>query len=222
MAKKKKDEAEIEISANGSEPIIVTAESLERAAKSIYTKNESSIAIKKASITKDSMLKIEYTDHTPDGNSRDIGMKCDAIVHADLKAAFNELVPHAIILCDQKDDATAYNHLNEVIEGQNQEWNDLDEYRVTGFSVGNSDNGVCLICQKELGGKVLNLISPFELWDTSEYQYSQLLQKALAICKEEVTSYLNGKGGFKQEKLDFPDSDIAEVPFENEAATDIM
>lgn len=208
---KKKNEA-VKMSVNGSEPILVTTAALEAAAKRVYTKTESSIAIKKASITKESMLKIEYTDHTPDGNSRDIGMKCDAIVHADLKAAFNELVPHAIILCDQKDDATAYNHLHEIMEGQNQDWNDLEEYRVTGFSVGEKDNGVCLICQKELGGKVLNLISPFELWESSEYEHSHLLQKALDICKEEVTQYLNGKSGFKQNALEFPDNDVADLP----------
>ena len=70
------------------------------------------------------------------------------------------------------------------------------DFTVTGFSIGGSgDNeGVTLIGQKKLSTeKILNITTPFEKWEGSEYSFISELADAIESCKHEVEQYLNGK-----------------------------
>lgn len=179
-----------------------------------------SIDIKKAKITKDDTLHIEFLENYDDLTHSDISKDCDQLVHPDLTEAFNRLIPHLVILCDQKHDTRADQYLSGVRGDEELEWL-TDEYKVTGFSISGDDgqHGVTIIGRKIIDSKVLNLVSPFENL-ASEYQWIQDLNTRIDVCKNEVQLYLNGKAAIKQAALDFddPDGKIQDVPFEEEAA----
>lgn len=157
------------------------------------------ITITSAKVNKHHQLKAVYTDYSHDGSERQVTLSCDAIVHPDLQSAFNELIPHLVILCDQKCGMEA----EDFLGGRNTAA-DLSEYKVSGFTIGGSgeSSGVTIIGRKDVGKKVVNLLSPFEKLE-SEYTFSGELSESVEKCKYEVQQYLDGKTGFVQTNLDF-------------------
>lgn len=161
------------------------------------------VDIRKAKITRDDTLHVEYLENYDDLTHSTISKDCDQLVHPDLTEAFTALVPHLVILCDQKGDETADKYVAGIIATELIE--ELREkYKVTGFSISGDEgaNGVTLIGRKILSGKVLNLLSPFEKLSSS-YQWTQDLNDRIEACKKEVHLYLNGKAAIKQQSLDF-------------------
>lgn len=126
--------------------------------------------------------------------TNDINKKSDQLVHADLGASFAALVPHMVLICDQKEladaeliilDKEAMDYTAQYLIPR------MEPYSVTGFSLaGEGENeGVVLIGQKRLENKmVLNLIAPFSKF--SEYKYGAELSVLINKCIEETELYL--------------------------------
>lgn len=153
------------------------------------------LIIKKAKIDNDLTLDVEYHEQVIliSGTKRkDIGgsikREGDNAIHDDLRAAFKKLHPHLALISEMI--SMGFDSLEDY---NDKLWED---YTVTGFSIGGSgDNeGVTLIGQKKLStDKILNLTTPFEKWENSQYKFIGDLADAIESCKHEVEQYLNGK-----------------------------
>lgn len=159
--------------------------------------------IVKASVKND-RCEVSYKKQFVEGNyNNEVNEKCPQIVHSDLKKAFNRLVLHLIMVCEQPEAGK--------IDIENIHEIDLEEfhnYVVTGYSIGGSDEsaGVTIIGQKLLrSGQVLNLISPFIKFEDSEaYSLAGELYSDIQGCDCEVCEYMfNGKWGIKQTEFEF-------------------
>lgn len=162
--------------------------------------------ITKAKITKDSTLVATYKDEN--GTTTVEGKN---LVTSDLINAFAKLIPHIALLTEQKEANEV-----EMIEDVPDEISRILD--VTGYSIGgDGDNeGVTLVGKRFLKtGKVLNLCSPFTMFNNENEQYAncfELLQEIQA-CEFEVKEYLfNKKWRVVQQELPFEeDTEIAEV-----------
>ncbi len=170
--------------------------------------------IEKATV-KNERCEASYKEKFLEANySNDVSKKCDQIVHADLKAAFEALVPFLVTITEQPE-AKLFNAGN-INSSQFPEEiaKEIAKYTVTGYSHGGSDEsaGVTLIGIKCLkSGQVLNLIAPFTKFLTENmdgYPFGSELDVAIQGCDWEVSEYLfSEKYGIKQETLDF-ESDV--------------
>ena len=159
--------------------------------------------IVKAAIKKDCCIVSFKEDSTTKNCGGKNTKECEQIVHADLRKAFNRLVFHLIVFCEQPE---ASQITIETIH--DLDLADFSNYVVTGYSIGGSDEnaGVTIIGQKLLKtGAVLNLISPFiKFEDLDAYPLAGELYNDVQGCNYEVEEYLfNGKWGIKQQEIDF-------------------
>ena len=173
------------------------------------TKKE--IVIKKAKFIDDFMLHVEYSEHIIqiDGMKRkDIGgtLKRDGenTVHDDLKKAFEKLNPHLGLLAEMI--KTKVDNLEDLSPEIHR------DFSVTGFT--DSGDGVVLTGTKMLSrGKVLNITTPIERWEDSDYQYISELAEAIEACKYEAEEYLNGKmAPPQQQEMEFEKAESSEEP----------
>lgn len=162
-----------------------------------------SINITQAKITRDDTLHVEYIENYDDATHSTITKDCDQLVHPDLAKEFQTLMPHLVILCDQKGDDDADKFLAGVIS------DDVvatlqEKYKLTGFSVSGKDDkeGVILHGRKNIGTKVFNFLSPIQKF-SAEYDHGDNLETQIEACKNEVQLYLNGKASIKQVAMDF-------------------
>ncbi len=127
------------------------------------------VTIKKAKIKDGMFLEVEYDERASDGDNN-VKKSCTAIVHDDLKNAFNGLNIHIENICELA------NH--QLIKAK-------------GFTIGGSGDheGVCLIGSSELELGLLNLVTPFVKWD-SDYKNIAELGEVIEACKAEVLLYL--------------------------------
>jgi len=137
--------------------------------------------------------------------TNDLTKKSDQLIHEDLRAAFNKLKPHLVLICDQKEDR----QIKAFIEnGNSLEEFDLDELpdiSITGYVIGGDGEheGVTLIGQKSTDLGVLNLISPFTKYQ-GEYDHGEDLAIVIDQCNFEVEQYLfKGKCAIVQMELPF-------------------
>lgn len=167
--------------------------------------------ILKASVKND-RLEVTFKENFTEANySNEVSKKCSQIVHTDLKAALERLKIHLVVVCEQKE-AELVNF--ESIHEFNLE--QFDNYIVTGYSIGGSDEnaGVTIIGQKLLkSGSVLNLVSPFvKFQDMEAYDFAGELDADIQACNWEVEEYLFGeKWGLKQQEFDFDAPEGAEI-----------
>lgn len=162
--------------------------------------------ITKAKITKDNTLIATFMNENEDT----VTIDGKNLIHKDLKAAFEELVPHLAFLCEQKeaDGKKALNELPEEI---------FSTFEVGGYSIGGSDDntGVTLVGKRFLKSKkVLNLIAPFTMFnnENEEYEHAFDLQQAIDACSYEVEQYLTAKKwAVVQQELPFDESVTADI-----------
>lgn len=152
------------------------------------------IEIKSAKVKSDLFLAYSYTQKEEHRvNNHDT--KSDAPIHPDLRHAFNNLVPHLILLAGQtmKEDAVSIlSNESETTEEM------LENYKVTAFTIGGSgeSEGVTITGYKILAnGKKINLNTPFTKFhdDNDSYAYDSELIKTIEDLKEEVLAYMSGK-----------------------------
>ena len=167
------------------------------------------LKIKKASLKKEG-LELEYDQIL---ESEEDGPVVNAIKltgghkpHPDLVKAFNPLVLHLALICDQVTEASADAVIHSIGKGGKKKDVTLllsslrqssitQACEVTGFSIGGSDEheGVVLIGNRKLSSvSVLNLTSPFQKFE-SEYKHKEDLEIQLNILIQECIEYINGK-----------------------------
>lgn len=163
------------------------------------------ITIKKAKLTSVGYMEIEYSETfyvADEKKTVDVVKKCAYDPHPDLLNTFDQLRIHLALLCEELP-KSAY-HDEDV---------DLSAFRVTGFTIGGSDEheGVTLIGRKALAhNRVLNLIAPFTKWEDEHTGYANAyeLQKCIEQCQFEVEEYLGGKmRPSAQQALAFPEDE---------------
>ena len=143
--------------------------------------------ITKAKITKENTLMAVFNNENDDT----VTIEGKNLVHKDMKAAFDDLIPHLAFLCEQKE-ADGKESLDELSEDI------FSTFEVSGYSIGGSDEseGVTLVGKRFLKTKkVLNLIAPFTMFnnENEEYEHAFDLQQAIEACKYEVEQYLTAK-----------------------------
>lgn len=159
--------------------------------------------IKKAKIKKMS-LEVEMEEIIfPENASpitNDVTKKSDQLIHEDLRAAFDKLKPHLVLICEQK----YAKELSQMQDLKSFDVNLLDNIQISGFVIGGDDNsGVTIIGSKNIDLGTLNIISPFVKYD-SDYQHGNELAIAIDACVYEVEQYLfEGKCAVKQMELPF-------------------
>ena len=157
--------------------------------------------IQKAKV-KDSKLEVTYEEYFSEENySNTIDKKCAQIIHVDLQTSLDRLKPHIACICEMPEASRITNIYDCDLA-------DFDNYVVTGYSHGGSDEsaGATIVGQKLLkSGKVLNLVTPFiQFEDTDAYYFAGELSADIEACDQEVKEYLfNEKWGIKQLSLDF-------------------
>lgn len=161
----------------------------------------SEVKIKKAKIKDGLFLEVEYSEELPGHSRKDTTLKCTVPIHEDLKDAFAKLHKHLAILCD--DISTRAKTIDSW------DFDNASDYTVRGFSIGGSDEneGVTISGSKEAKHGIVNLNSPFQKWEGSEYKFISDLSENIEECIYEVDQYLfNGKRApEKQTSLEFPE-----------------
>ena len=163
--------------------------------------------ITKAKITKDNTLVATFKNENEDN----VTVEGKNLIHKDLRAAFDELIPHLTFLCEQKE-ADGKDSIDELPEEI------FSTFEVTGYTIGGSDDniGVTLVGKRILKSKkVLNLIAPFTMFnnENEEYEHAFELQQAIDACNYEVEQYLTAKKWAVVQQ---------ELPFDESAPTDIV
>lgn len=163
------------------------------------------VKIKKAKIKDDLFLEVEFTEELPGHSKKDTKLICTIPVHDDLKAGFAKLDRHLAQLCDDL----------PCKAKRLEDWNeDLSDYTVKGFSIGGvgDSEGVTLSGYREAKHGIVNLNTPFQQYESSEYKWISELGSDIEDCLFEVREYLfNGKRApEKQLAMDFGNEDPAE------------
>ena len=166
------------------------------------------VKIRKAKIKDVLFLEGEFTETLPGHSKKDSKFSCTVPVHQDLIDAFAKLPKHLAILCDGLEVPAKVKHL--------EDWNDeeLIKFTVRGFSIGGNEEseGVSLSGAKEGTYGLINLNTPFQKWETSEYAQIGSLGSDINACIYEVEQYL-----FEGKKA--PERQL-EMEFEDEPVTD--
>lgn len=126
----------------------------------------------------------------------------DAPIHEDLERAFDNLIPHFIIITEESE---ITDKLQNLITRPNNENFVLPEdiekkYKVTGITIsGSEDNeGVTISGLKFLKtGKSVSFNTPDKKFDDEEYEFTDELYQAVEHLKNEVLEYMDGKHGTK-------------------------
>jgi hypothetical protein len=153
----------------------------------------SNVKIKKAKIKDELFLDVEYTEDLAGHSKKDTKLSCTVPIHNDLKDAFAKFPKHLAMLCD------------EIEIGE-----DDRIYEVKGFSIGGNDEneGVTLSGSKEGTYGLVNLNSPFQKWEKSDYTRITQLSEEIEAAIYEINEYLfNGKKAPEQQLSMFEDAE---------------
>lgn len=162
--------------------------------------------ITKAKITKDNTLVATFKNENEDN----VTVEGKNLIHKDLRAAFDTLIPHLAFLCEQKE-ADGKDSIDELPEEI------FSTFEVSGYSIGGTDDntGVTLVGKRFLKSKkVLNLIAPFTMFnnENEEYEHAFELQQSIDACNYEVEQYLTAKKwAVVQQELPFDGDATVEV-----------
>lgn len=173
----------------------------------------SNVRIKKAKIKDGLFLEVEYSEDLQDHKKKETKLSCTIPVHSDLIDAFAKLDKHLAILCDE-----TYPKKGIDIE----QWDGATSYSARGFSVGGNDEneGVTISGHKEVAFGIVNLNTPFQKYQSSEYKYMRDLSADIQSCIYEVEEYLfNGKRAPEQQiEMDFGNEEEQDLaPLEEQA-----
>lgn len=171
----------------------------------------SKIEIKKAGIRGGIFLAYEY-NMEDNGISAKNKTQSTAPIHDDLKAAFEKLIPHFILLTEE----LPVDRIRGIIENNLLLPEDIQQkYSVTDFELGGSEDAQTI---KITGFKVLSndksisFSTPSQkLYEdrTDGYKFDNYLREILDVIISEVLEYMDGKQAPRSEvgKLDFGDEE---------------
>lgn len=159
------------------------------------------VKIRKAKIKDELFLEGEFTETLPGHSKKDSKFSCTVPVHQDLIKAFAKLPKHLAILCDGQEDWTK---------------EEAEKFTVKGFSIGGNDENetVSLSGAKEGSYGIINLNTPPQKWEASEYKDIGELGSDINACIYEVEQYLfeGKKAPDQQLEMAFEDMESADSP----------
>ena len=154
---------------------------------------------KKIQLCKKSTLQVVYSNNDSDT----ITMVGANIVHKDLKEAFKELIPHLVLLTEQKEATEAT--LDSLIE--QKDWEEKSIYTLMSVdSVSIKNQEISISGTRILDrGDVIKVDSPkIDMEMDEKYKYLGELSLALDNVKYEAEQYVTEKKwGLKEATLDF-------------------
>ena len=166
-------------------------------------------------ITKNRKLNVVYKNEQGDI----ISVVGANLVHKDLKACFNALIPHLAISTEQRE---TYNRtLNEIEADKIQDDTNTSVFRwlnVTSVRISEDGNVTTMTGTRILqSGDVIKIESPsINVEQPEKYAYTNDLDLAIEAVKYEAEAYLNEqKWGVKEASIDFGEDD----PFNAENLT---
>ncbi|MDB0602325.1 hypothetical protein PL373_14480 [Tenacibaculum maritimum] len=168
----------------------------------------STITIKSGKISNGMFLHYSFEEKKPESTDT-VNKKSDLPIHVDCQVAYNNLIPHLMLLCEQE---PISDEIRDSIENGVGDIHDEESYfknyRVTEFKITGSANseGVVLSGTRYLStGKTISLATPFIRWDNEDYKDISELAEAVENVREEVYQYYKGKHAPlpKQESFDF-------------------
>jgi len=178
------------------------------------------ILIKKAGIVSSLFLSYEFeqTDSNAKNNNK---TKSDAPIHEDLRKAFRALIPHFVYMCEEivNEDliAKAIENPEEYLESEETSLHPAFlKYYVYDFALqGKGDAEKLKISgSKRLENfKSISFTAPEVFLDNTQYRFSTELNDAVAVLKDEVLAYMEGKQAPKTQIEMFAGE---EVEFEEE------
>lgn len=175
----------------------------------------SRIEIRKAGIRSTIFLAYEY-NLEDNGISAKNKTQSTAPIHDDLRAAFDKLIPHFILLTEELPE----DRMKGIIENDLMLPEDIEKkYQVTDFELGGTEDQQTI---KISGFKVLSndksvsFSTPSQKLQedrTDGYKYDNYLRETLDILIQEVHEYMDGKQAPRSEvgTLDFGDEDDDEA-----------
>lgn len=173
----------------------------------------STITIKSGKIL--SRMFLQYSFEEKKEESTDlVGKKSDLPIHEDMQTAYNNLIPHLILLCEQSNiNDTIIDAINNGVGDVLDEESYFNNYRVTEFKItgSSSSEGVVLSGKRYLkNGKTIGLSTPFIRWDDEDYKHLSDLIETAEEVREEVRQYYDGKHAPlpKQASFDFDEDDM--------------
>lgn len=143
----------------------------------------SNVKIKKAKIKDAMFLEVEYSEDLPGHNKKDTKLSCTVPIHEDLVNAFKSLDKHLAVLCEGIKCPKALDRIGD---------DDLLVFTAKGISIGGSgdDEGIVISGMREGTYGIINLVTPFQKYSTSDYQHINDLRSEVAKCVFEVIEYL--------------------------------
>lgn len=148
------------------------------------------VKIQKAKIVDDLFLYVEYEEDLPGHSKKKNKLSSTVPIHDDLRDKFAKLAKHLAILCDG---IAMPKRVTDIGEWESDE---IKVFGVKSFSIGGNDEheGITLSGSKEGTYGLVNLNSPFQKWEGSEYKHIGVLHEEIEACLYEVDQYLfNGK-----------------------------
>jgi len=144
------------------------------------------VKIRKAKIKDDLFLDVEYIEDLPGHSKKDTKLSCTVPIHDDLKAAFQKLHKHLSVLSDYLTVPAKVKDISQWVDEA------IAAFTVKSFSIGGNDDneGITLTGFKEGDYGNINLNSPFQKWEASEYKFIGDLQAEIEECIYEVEQYL--------------------------------
>ena len=166
------------------------------------------VTIKEATVKNDLFLSYKF-DQRVQGTRKNTTESSDAAIHDDLRNAFNVLIPHFAFICEEIDEETARERIQNPTDVLD-EFDPLNNYSVHGFNLGKHQEGVTILGTKKLkSGDSISFPTPFKKWDDEDYEFMEELTKAMDVLKSEVYEYLEGKQAPSlQVKAEFPEDEV--------------
>lgn len=155
------------------------------------------LKIKKLKIGKGNKPEITYDEIVTDEENNvvvnEISLKGGNAIHEDLKNALAKLDFHLAVICEQTEGKSkSVKKGGEIVDS-------VPFIHVTGYSIGGDESdseGVTLIGRRNLrSGKVLNLVAPFNMFDSELNDYPHLsdLMFDVELASRETELYIGGK-----------------------------
>tara|TARA_R110002012_G_scaffold190633_1_gene358223 strand:- start:31282 stop:31920 length:639 start_codon:yes stop_codon:yes gene_type:complete len=182
------------------------------------------IHINSAEIRSRLFLKWTYEKHEP-GRKDNLSASSDAPIHEDLHNAFQSLLPHLLLLTEQKNKPEVVKQMDLNLELPEDIMN---KFKVTGFSTDekNGEVYVKITGIRHLNtGKNLALTMPSTGRGSkeNEYEFYDKMIEAVDRIKSEVVQFMDGKQSERaQPEIGFGDDDVDEFePEEVESAANV-
>ena len=144
------------------------------------------VKIRKAKIKDELFLEGEFTETLPGHSKKDSKFSCTVPVHQDLINAFAKLPKHLAVLCDGLELPEEVDHMEDWANEEHV------KFTVKGFSISGNDEteAVSLSGAKEGSFGLINLNTPSQKWENSDYGMIGELGSDINACIYEVEQYL--------------------------------